>query len=43
MMDSLDIQFHPLQKSHFNPISSEMYVVVLFSYLRAIVDPPSPP
>ena len=42
-MDSLDIQFHPLQKSHFNPIAqwSEMYVVVLFSYLRAIVDPPS--
>ena len=31
----------PLEKSHFNPISSEMYVVVLLSYLKAIVAPPS--
>ena len=41
MMDSLDIQFHPLQKSHFNPIAqwSEMYVVVLFLIWEQLLTP----
>ena len=31
-MDSLDIQFHPLQKSHFNPISSMVRNVCCCSF-----------